>query len=43
MLCFIAGANSIFYGDTLLTTPNNEMKEDKKLINEYADHENFLT
>ncbi len=43
MLCFLAGANSIFYGDTLLTTPNNEMKEDKKLINEYAEHGNFLT
>ena len=38
MLCFLAGANSIFYGDTLLTTPNNEMKEDKKLINEYAEY-----
>ena len=43
MLCFLAGANSIFYGDTLLTTPNNEMKEDKKLINEYAEYGNFLT
>ena len=21
-LCFLAGANSIFYGDKLLTTPN---------------------
>ena len=43
MLCFLAGANSIFYGDTLLTTPNNEMKEDKILINEYAEYGNFLT
>lgn len=43
MLCFLAGANSIFYGDTLLTTPNNEMKEDKKLINEYAELGNLLT
>ena len=36
MLCFLAGANSIFYGDTLLTTENNEMVEDKKLIAEFA-------
>ena len=36
MLCFLAGANSIFYGDTLLTTANNEMVEDKKLIAEFA-------
>ena len=37
MLCFLAGANSIFYGDTLLTTANNEMVEDKKLIAEFAE------
>ena len=36
MLCFLAGANSIFYGDTLLTTSNNEMVEDKKLIAEFS-------
>jgi len=36
MLCFLAGANSIFYGDTLLTTANNEMIEDKKLIAEFS-------
>ena len=36
MLCFLAGANSIFYGDTLLTTANNEMVEDKKLIAEFT-------
>ena len=36
MLCFLAGANSIFYGDTLLTTENNEMVEDKKLIAEFS-------
>ncbi len=36
MLCFLAGANSIFYGDTLLTTANNEMVEDKKLITEFS-------
>ncbi len=31
-LCFLAGANSIFYGDTLLTTPNPEQNEDMKLF-----------
>ncbi|MDC2966206.1 biotin synthase BioB [Alphaproteobacteria bacterium] len=36
MLCFLAGANSIFYGDTLLTTVNNEMVEDRKLIAEFS-------
>ncbi|MDC3091582.1 biotin synthase BioB [Rickettsiales bacterium] len=32
ILCLISGANSIFYGENLLTTENNEMKEDIKLI-----------
>ncbi len=32
ILCMIAGANSIFYGDKLLTTPNNESDEDKELL-----------
>ena len=27
-LCFMAGANSIFDGDKLLTTPNNDRNED---------------
>ena len=31
-LCFLAGANSIFYGDTLLTTPNPEENTDKALF-----------
>lgn len=31
-LCFMAGANSIFTGDKLLTTPNNEMSDDKKMF-----------
>ncbi len=31
-LCFLAGANSIFYGEKLLTTPNPEVNEDKKLF-----------
>jgi biotin synthase len=31
-LCFIAGANSIFYGEKLLTTDNPEAEADKKLF-----------
>ena len=33
-MCFLAGANSVFTGDTLLTTPNNEASEDDKLMAE---------
>ncbi len=31
-LCFLAGANSIFAGDTLLTTPNPGYVEDKEMF-----------
>ena len=31
-LCFLAGANSIFYGEKLLTTSNPEMERDHKLF-----------
>ena len=31
-LCFVAGANSIFYGDKLLTTPNPSENEDLELL-----------
>jgi biotin synthase len=31
-LCFLAGANSIFYGDKLLTTGNPEAERDKNLF-----------
>ncbi len=31
-LCFMAGANSIFAGDKLLTTPNPEFNEDMKMF-----------
>jgi biotin synthase len=31
-LCFLAGANSIFYGEKLLTTNNPEMEKDRKLF-----------
>ena len=32
LLCMFAGANSIFYGDTLLTTPNPGEDEDRSLL-----------
>ncbi|MBI5346724.1 MAG: biotin synthase BioB [Chlamydiae bacterium] len=32
-LCFFAGANSIFYGDTLLTAKNQSMQQDEILFN----------
>jgi biotin synthase len=32
VLCFVAGANSIFVGDKLLTTPNPEASEDAALL-----------
>ncbi len=31
-LCFIAGANSIFAGDKLLTTPNPEFNQDREMF-----------
>ena len=34
LLCFVAGANSIFTGEKLLTTPNPEFDEDKSLLAE---------
>jgi biotin synthase len=34
ILCLLAGANSIFYGDRLLTTANNDTDEDLALIAE---------
>jgi biotin synthase len=32
LLCFMAGANSIFYGDKLLTTGNPDVAEDQALL-----------
>jgi biotin synthase len=32
VLCFLAGANSIFFGDKLLTTPNPDAGEDAELF-----------
>jgi len=31
-LCYLAGANSIFYGDQLLTTGNPDVERDRKLL-----------
>jgi biotin synthase len=33
-MCFLAGANSIFYGEQLLTTGNPEAEEDRELLAE---------
>lgn len=32
ILCLVAGANSVFYGDTLLTTLNADIGEDSRLL-----------
>ena len=32
ILCFMSGANSIFYGDKLLTTGNNDTSSDVNLL-----------
>tara|TARA_B110000444_G_scaffold186204_1_gene175354 strand:+ start:3527 stop:4561 length:1035 start_codon:yes stop_codon:yes gene_type:complete len=32
-LCFYAGANSVFYGEELLTAPNVEVEKDRQLFN----------
>ncbi len=34
ILCFLAGANSIFFGERLLTTANNDWAEDLELLRE---------
>jgi biotin synthase len=37
-LCFFAGANSIFYGEKLLTTPNPEASADRQLFDKLGIH-----
>ncbi len=37
MLCLLSGANSIFYGDSLLTTKNNDMEKDRQLISKFKE------
>jgi biotin synthase len=38
VLCFLAGANSIFYGDKLLTTGNPEAERDRQLMERLGMH-----
>jgi biotin synthase len=37
-LCFLAGANSIFLGDRLLTTPNPGVDHDQRLLQKLGLH-----
>lgn len=37
-LCFLAGANSIFYGDKLLTTENPQTDQDRQLLDKLGLH-----
>ncbi len=37
-LCFLAGANSVFLGDKLLTTPNPESDTDRRLLDKLGMH-----
>ncbi len=37
-LCFLAGANSVFYGDQLLTTSNNNSESDQLLFEKLGLH-----
>ncbi len=37
-LCFLAGANSIFYGDKLLTTGNPQAQQDRALLEKLGMH-----
>lgn len=37
-LCFLAGANSIFYGERLLTTPNPQAQRDRALLDTLGMH-----
>ena len=37
-LCFMAGANSIFYGEKLLTTGNPEVEADRQLLQRLGLH-----
>lgn len=38
MLCFLAGANSIFYGEKLLTVGNNATDQDKAMLAHFGMH-----
>ena len=38
----MSGANSIFYGENLLTTENNSMEEDRKVISTFNDFDSKI-
>ncbi len=38
VLCFMAGANSLFYGEKLLTTPNPDADDDRALLDAIGAH-----
>ncbi|QEO18358.1 biotin synthase BioB [Acetobacter vaccinii] len=42
-LCFLAGANSIFYGERLLTTPNPQALRDRSLLDRLGMHTSGIT
>ncbi|MES2534463.1 MAG: biotin synthase BioB [Pseudomonadota bacterium] len=42
-MCFLAGANSIFYGDKLLTTGNPEVEQDQALLDKLGMHARSTT
>ena len=42
-LCFLAGANSIFYGDKLLTTGNPDAEADRALLDKLGLHSRHAT
>ena len=35
-LCFLAGANSIFFGEKLLTTENNDIDSDREMLETFG-------
>ena len=40
---FLAGANSIFYGDKLLTTGNPEVEQDRALLKKLGMHPEIVS
>mgnify|MGYP005694395933 FL=1 len=42
ILCLMSGANPIFYGENLLTTENNSMEEDRKVISTFNDFDSKI-
>jgi biotin synthase-like enzyme len=40
-LCFMAGANSIFTGEKLLTTPNNDYDQDQQMFKTLGESQEY--